>query len=91
MAISMDNGMLHFKAATDGLSYDGSASLMGMVLWFTGPPLALWLLWFITRNRPESAPVMTSPDALHAGAAQYGAPPRTPSPLPIRDHDDRVS
>ena len=40
----------------------GSASPLTVVLWLTGPPLALWLLWLLARPARGA----TAPDALAA-------------------------
>ena len=43
-----------------GVVWQGSASLMSIVLWFAGPPLLLFLAWLAMRPRvPE--PVLSSP------------------------------
>lgn len=56
-SISADvtNGIARLNVAFEGQSWTGSTSLTTLVLWFAGPPLLLWLVWFVTRRAPETA------------------------------------
>ena len=46
-------------ADSTGVIWQGSASLMSIVLWFAGPPLLLFLLWLGVRPR-AGEPVLSA-------------------------------
>ena len=51
------DGTLHFTVLQDGVkTWAGTTSFTTALLWLIGPPLLLWLLWLIVRERPGSAP-----------------------------------
>ena len=43
-----------------GVVWQGSASMMSILLWFAGPPLLLFLLWLAVRPR-AGEPVLSAP------------------------------
>ena len=43
-----------------GVIWQGSASLMSILLWFAGPPLLIFLLWLAVRPR-AAEPVLAAP------------------------------
>jgi hypothetical protein len=60
ISASITNAVFQLSiTANDGTSLERSISLMTMLLWVAGPPLLLWLAWFLTRPR-RTEPVMTS-------------------------------
>jgi len=86
-----DGGVVKIVATGDSVAWTGSASLTNIALAIAGPPLVLWVLWFIARGR-RPAPVVREPDSLSPVAPMsYGAAPGTPSPIPSRDRDGRAS
>lgn len=44
-----------------GVIWQGSASMMSIVLWFAGPPLLLFLLWLAVRPRAGEPVLAGSP------------------------------
>lgn len=48
----VDKGIFTLTITTNGRVWTGSTSLTTMALWFAGPPLLLWLVWFVTRRAP---------------------------------------
>lgn len=47
-------------ADSTGVLWQGSASMMSLLLWFAGPPLLLFLLWLTARPR-AAEPVLSTP------------------------------
>ncbi len=47
-------------ADSTGVTWQGSASMMSILLWFAGPPLLLFLLWLAMRPR-GAAPALSAP------------------------------
>ena len=47
-------------ADSTGVIWQGSASMMSILLWFAGPPLLLFLLWLAVRPR-AAEPVLSAP------------------------------
>lgn len=56
-SISADvtNGIANLNVAFEGRTWTGATSLTSLLLWIAGPPLLLWLVWFVTRRAPEPA------------------------------------
>ncbi len=52
IAASVDNGRFVLKTAVGTNTWSHSMSLTAMTLWFAGPPLALFLVWLVTRRAP---------------------------------------
>ena len=75
VSASFDNANLSYSVIEDGVkTWVGTTSITTALLWVVGPPLLLWLVWLIVRERPNrehrslAAPV-TSPGALPEGSA----------------------
>ena len=48
-----NNGTLNYEVIADGVkTWVGTVPLSTVLLWLIGPPLLLWLLWLIVRERP---------------------------------------
>lgn len=67
-----NNGTVNFEVIEEGVkTWAGTAPFSTVLLWIVGPPLLLWLVWLIVRERPavrQSAVAGGSADALPAGA-----------------------
>ena len=56
VAAGFDGGTLTYTVIEDGVkTWAGSTSFSTALLWLVGPPLLLWLLWLIVRERPGAA------------------------------------
>ena len=66
------DGVLNYSVIEEGVkTYAGTAPLSTVLLWLIGPPLVLWLVWLIVRERPAKRQAAVSggaADALPAGA-----------------------
>ena len=52
---SFDNGTLSYEVIEEGVkTFVATAPLSTAILWIVGPPLILWLVWLIVRERPLS-------------------------------------
>ena len=105
ISASYGNTGLQLTITQNGATvWHGATQLGTLALWVAGPPLLLWFLWLLTRNRAErTAPAMTERDvplrvgrgahALGEGAAGDVRPARRGGPEPAegrpRPHDDR--
>lgn len=56
ISASVDNGIANLHVTASGRTWTGSTSLTTMALWLAGPPLLLWLVWFVTRRAPSPVP-----------------------------------
>ena len=63
-----DKGLSITITADGGAAWSGSASLTAIVFWLVGPPLLLWLIWFV-RRKPRDEP-LTAPSGLSAPNAK---------------------
>ena len=55
VSASFDNSTLNYTVIEDGVkTWMGTTSMATAVLWVVGPPLLLWLVWLIVRERPDS-------------------------------------
>ena len=45
-----DQGVSITITADGGAAWSGAASLTAVVFWLVGPPLLLWLVWFVRRK-----------------------------------------
>ena len=79
-----NNSTLSYTVAQDGVNtFAASTSLTTALLWLAGPPLLLWLMWLIVRERPA---VARSID----GVAEPGALPQGAAPAAEWHQRDRV-
>ena len=46
------DGVAGLTVTSAAQTWSGSMPLTTLVLWFAGPPLLLWLVWFATRRAP---------------------------------------
>jgi hypothetical protein len=52
-----DDSRINFTVIEDGVkTFVGSTSMTTAILWLAGPPLVLWLIWLLVRERPRSTP-----------------------------------
>jgi hypothetical protein len=104
ISAGFQNDVLHLTM-TDGTAtvWEGTTQFGTAMLWVAGPPLLLWLVWLLTRRRPDAArhdsfPTVRTVErmtprapadsrALGEGPAP-GAPVRRDTPAP-RQYDDR--
>ncbi|HUQ83330.1 MAG TPA: hypothetical protein VM076_19405 [Gemmatimonadaceae bacterium] len=64
---NINNGTLNYEVIENGVkTITQSGEVSTILLWVVAPPLLLWLLWLLVRERPASA---RRPEALGAGAA----------------------
>jgi len=63
-----DQGISLTVLADGGTAWTGSASITSIVLWIVGPPLLLWLIWFVRRKPCEEQ--VTAPSGLSAPNAK---------------------
>ena len=81
IAANYDNGTLNYTVIEEGVkTFIGSLQLSTALLWLIGPPLVLWLVWLIVRDRPDAQQSAVTArdgvDALPAGtgpAAEWAA------------------
>ena len=49
-----DNATLHYTVIENGVkTLETGAAVSTMLLWVAGPPLVLWLIWLMMRERPN--------------------------------------
>ena len=61
ISADVTDGILSLSVAdSTGVIFQGSASMMSILLWFAGPPLLLFLLWLAVRPR-AAEPVLSAP------------------------------
>lgn len=65
-----DQGLSITITADGGAAWSGSASLTAIVFWLVGPPLLLWLLWFVRRKPRDEQLSQPNAKALSEGEAQ---------------------
>jgi hypothetical protein len=69
---SVNNGTLSYEVIEEGAkTFMGTVPLSTAILWIVGPPLILWLVWLIVRERPSpraGTVAGRSADALPAGS-----------------------
>jgi len=88
VSASFDNSTLSYTVIEDGVkTWMGTTSMATAVLWVVGPPLLLWLVWLIVRERPDR-----ERRSVAGGATAPGALPEASAPADewrVR-RDDRV-
>ena len=79
ISAGFNNGILNYSVVEEGVTtYAGTAPLSTVLLWLVGPPLLLWLVWLIVRERPAKGQAVvagTTRDALSDGsgpATEFG-------------------
>jgi hypothetical protein len=86
---------LTLTALKDGATiYTATASLLQIALWIAAPPLALWIVWLVTRpSRADAAALRAAqsldalPDATRAGWS--GGAASSPSQVPVERRENR--
>jgi len=88
VSASFDNANLSYSVIEDGVkTWVGTTSITTALLWVVGPPLLLWLVWLIVRERPDR-----ERRSVAGGATAPGALPEASAPADewrVR-RDDRV-
>ena len=85
---SFDNGALSYSVIEEGVkTWSGSVPFSTVMLWLVGPPLLLWVVWLIVRQRTSAPRVDVS-----AGKASVNAlrPGDAPAADWVVDRDERV-
>lgn len=72
ISAAFDNGSLNFTVVEKGVTtFAGTVPFSTVLLWLVGPPLLLWLVWLVVRQRPaqgQAAVAGATRDALSAGS-----------------------
>src|SRR5262245_61008035 len=72
VSAGFDNATLTYTVIEDGVkTWVGATSMTTALLWVVGPPLLLWLVWLIVRERPTEA--LRSVDGGRSGASALPA------------------
>lgn len=75
ISAAFGNSTLSYTVIEDGVkTFAGSTSMTTALLWVAGPPLVLWLIWLLVRERPGTT-MRSVADASNAGALSPGAGP----------------
>jgi hypothetical protein len=67
----VNDGVLRYEVIAEGVkTWVGTVPLSTMFLWLIGPPLLLWLVWLLVRERPAIPQAVGNAEveALPAGA-----------------------
>lgn len=76
VSASFDNANLSYSVIEDGVkTWVGTTSITTALLWVIGPPLLLWLVWLIVRERPDRERRSVAGGAAAAGALPEGSAP----------------
>jgi hypothetical protein len=76
VSASFDNANLSYTVIEDGVkTWVGTTSITTALLWVVGPPLLLWLVWLIVRERPDSGVPSVAGGPSVAGALREGSAP----------------
>ena len=88
VSASFDNANLSYTVIENGVkTWVGTTSITTALLWVVGPPLLLWLVWLIVRERPDTARRSLAGGMPAAGALPEGSAPA--EDLRVR-RDDRA-
>jgi hypothetical protein len=87
VSASFGDAGLSYTVIEDGVkTWVGTTPVTTALLWVVGPPLLLWLVWLIVRERPATGRSLTA-GASAAGALREGSAPA--EEWRVR-HDDRA-
>ena len=76
VSASFDNANLSYTVIENGVkSWVGTTSITTALLWVVAPPLLLWLVWLIVRERPDTARRSLAAGVPAAGALSEGSTP----------------
>ena len=76
VSASFDNANLSYTVIEDGAkTWVGTTSITTALLWVVGPPLLLWLVWLIVRERPDTGRSSVAGGVSNAGALPEGSAP----------------
>jgi len=76
VSASFGNATLSYTVIEDGVkTWVGTTSVTTALLWVVGPPLLLWLVWLIVRQRPDSGLRSVASGSPAAGALPEGSGP----------------
>jgi hypothetical protein len=65
---SFNNGTLSYEVIENGVkTLTMTGQLSTVLMWVVGPPLLMWIVWLLVRERPAAG---GQPEALSAGAAE---------------------
>src|SRR6185436_5136307 len=57
VSVNFANGAFTLTVSERGQqTYAGTASLVAIALWVAGPPLLAWIVWAVSRRKPEAVP-----------------------------------
>lgn len=88
VSASFDNANLSYSVIEDGVkTWVGTTSITTALLWVVGPPLLLWLVWLIVRERPNAERRAFVGRATASGALPEGSAPAEGWRVP---RDDRA-
>lgn len=74
ISAGFNNTTLHYTVIENGVkTLDTGAAVSTMLLWIAGPPLVLWLIWLMVRERPNAE--RSLPGESDAAALTAGSPP----------------
>jgi|SRR6476646_10374024 len=76
VSASFGNATLSYTVIEDGVkTWVGTTSMTTALLWVVLPPLVLWLVWLIVRQRPDSGLRSVAGGSPAAGALPEGSAP----------------
>lgn len=88
IAAGFENGTLSYTVIENGVkTWVGTAPISTAILWLVGPPLLLWVIWVLVRERPASEQAALGASSRAADALP---PPAATGWEPRRDERVRV-
>jgi hypothetical protein len=76
VSASLNNSTLSYTVIEDGVkTWVGTTSMTTAVLWVVGPPLLIWLVWLIVRERPDNRGRSVASGVPIAGTLPEGSAP----------------